>query len=26
MNKIFAAADVGKKNVVFGIVLFLILG
>jgi hypothetical protein len=26
MNKILAAADVGKKNVVFGIVLFLILG
>ncbi len=26
MNKIFAGADVGKKNVVFGIALFLILG
>ena len=26
MNKIFADANVGKKNVVFGIVLFLILG
>jgi hypothetical protein len=26
MNKIFADADVGRKNVVFGIVLFLILG
>ena len=26
MNKILAAVDVGKKNVVFGIVLFLILG
>src|SRR5512147_2707668 len=26
MNKIFADADVGRKNIVFGIVLFLILG
>ncbi len=26
MNKILAAADVGKKNIVFGIVLFLMLG
>jgi hypothetical protein len=26
MNKILAAADVGKKNVEFGIVLFLLLG
>lgn len=26
MNRIFADADVGRKNVVFGVVLFLILG
>jgi hypothetical protein len=26
MNKIFAGVDVGKKNIIFGIVLFLILG
>jgi hypothetical protein len=26
MNRIFADADVGRKNIVFGIVLFLILG
>jgi hypothetical protein len=26
MNKIFANADVGRKNILFGIVLFLILG
>ncbi len=26
MNKIFAGVDVGKKNIYFGIVLFLILG
>ena len=26
MNKIFAGVDVGKKNIVFGVVLFLILG
>jgi hypothetical protein len=26
MNRIFAGVDVGKKNIVFGIVLFLILG
>ena len=26
MNKIFASVDVGKKNIIFGIVLFLILG
>jgi uncharacterized protein YacL len=26
MNKIFADADVGRKNIVFGVVLFLILG
>lgn len=26
MNKIFAGVDVGKKNIIFGIALFLILG
>jgi hypothetical protein len=26
MSKIFAGVDVGKKNIIFGIVLFLILG
>jgi uncharacterized membrane protein len=26
MNKIFAGVDVGRKNIVFGVVLFLILG
>lgn len=26
MNKIFGGADVGRKNIVFGIALFLILG
>jgi hypothetical protein len=26
MNKIFAGVDVGKKNIIFGITLFLILG
>jgi hypothetical protein len=26
MNKIFAGVDVGKKNIVFGMVLFLVLG
>jgi len=26
MNKIFAGIDVGKKNIVFGVVLFLLLG
>lgn len=26
MNRIFASADVGKKNVAFGIALFMILG
>ncbi len=26
MNRIFASADVGRKNISFGIVLFLILG
>jgi len=26
MNKIFAGIDVGKKNIVFGVVLFLVLG
>lgn len=26
MNKIFANADVGRKNILFGIVLFLLLG
>lgn len=26
MNKIFAGIDVGSKNIIFGIVLFLILG
>ncbi len=26
MNRIFAVADVGKKNVVFGIAFFMILG
>jgi len=26
MNKIFAGVDVGRKNIVFGVVLFLVLG
>ncbi len=26
MNKIFAGIDIGKKNIIFGITLFLILG
>jgi hypothetical protein len=26
MNKIFAGIDVGKKNIIFGVVLFLVLG
>jgi len=26
MNKIFAGVDVGRKNIVFGVVLFLALG
>jgi hypothetical protein len=26
MNRIFAGVDVGKKNIVFGVVLFLVLG
>jgi hypothetical protein len=26
MNRIFAGVDVGRKNIVFGVVLFLILG
>src|SRR4030043_2254362 len=26
MNKIFAGIDVGRKNIVFGVVLFLVLG
>jgi membrane protease YdiL (CAAX protease family) len=26
MNKFFAGIDVGKKNIVFGVVLFLVLG
>ena len=26
MNKIFAGIDVGKKNIVFGVVLFLVVG
>jgi hypothetical protein len=26
MDKIFADADVGRKNIVFGIALFLVLG
>ena len=26
MNKIFAGVDVGRKNIVFGVVLFLIVG
>jgi len=26
MNRIFAGVDVGRKNIVFGIVLFLVLG
>ena len=26
MNKIFAGVDVGRKNIIFGVVLFLLLG
>jgi hypothetical protein len=26
MNKIFAGVDIGRKNIVFGVVLFLVLG
>jgi hypothetical protein len=26
MNKIFAGIDIGKKNIIFGVVLFLVLG
>ena len=26
MNKLFAGVDVGRKNIVFGVVLFLVLG
>ncbi len=26
MNKIFAGVDIGRKNIIFGVVLFLVLG